>query len=103
MNKNFNLFMSQLQETNQTLDFFCDFYKISANVAEVEMSLNTLNYLIGKDDIAKGVNEIWQRDSKVFEVLGILIAVRDEGKKPVVDGKGNVVLLKSFLNQVRRL
>ena len=96
MNKNFNLFMSQLQETNQTLDFFCDFNKISANVAEVEMSLNTLNYLIGKDDIAKGVNEIWQRDSKVFEVLGILIAVRDEGKKPVVDGKGNVVLLKSF-------
>ena len=84
MNKNFNLFMSQLQETNQTLDFFCDFNKISANVAEVEMSLNTLNYLIGKDDIAKGVNEIWQRDSKVFEVLGILIAVRDEGKKPVV-------------------
>lgn len=96
MNKNFNLFMSQLQETNQTLDFYCDFNKISANVAEVEMSLNTLNYLIGKDDIAKGVNEIWQRDSKVFEVLGILIAVRDEGKKPVVDGKGNVVLLKSF-------
>ena len=50
MNKDFNLFMSQLQETNQTLDFFCDFNKISANVAEVEMSLNTINYLIGKED-----------------------------------------------------
>ena len=25
MEKNFDLFMSQLQETNQTLDFFCDF------------------------------------------------------------------------------
>ena len=96
MTKDFNLFMSQLQETNQTLDFFCDFDKISANVAEVEMSLNTLNYLIGKEDLEKGVSEIWQRDPKVFEVLGILIAVRDEGKKPVVDSKGNVVLLKSF-------
>lgn len=96
MNKDFNLFMSQLQETNQTLDFFCDFDKISANVAEVEMSLNTLNYLIGKEDLAKGVSEIWKRDPKVFEVLGILIAVRDEGKKPVVDSKGNVVLLKSY-------
>jgi len=96
MNKDFDIFMSQLQETNQTLDFFCDFDKISANVAEVEMSLNTLNYLIGKDDLAKGVTEIWQRDHKVFEVLGILIAVRDEGKKPVVDRNGNVVLLKSF-------
>ena len=70
MNKNFDLFMSQLQETNQTLDFFCDFDKISANVADVEMSLNTLNYLIGKDDLAKSVNDIWQRDSKAFEVMG---------------------------------
>ncbi len=96
MEKNFDLFMSQLQETNQTLDFFCDFNKISANVAEVEMSLNTLNYLIGKDDLAKGVSDIWKRDSTAFEVLAILIAVRDEGKKPVVDNKGNVVLLKSY-------
>lgn len=95
--------MSQLQETNQTLDFFCDFDKISANVAEVEMSLNTLNYLIGKDDLAKGVADIWQRDSKVFEVLSILIAVRDEGKKPVVDSKGNVVLLRSYFGSAAKV
>ena len=94
--KDFNLFMSQLQETNQTLDFFCDFDKISANVAEVEISLNTLNYLLGKEDLTKAVEEIWKRDSKVFDILGILIAVRDEGHKPVVDDKGNVVLLKSY-------
>jgi type II restriction enzyme len=103
MDKNFNLFMSQLQETNQTLDFFCDFDKISANVADVEMSLNTLNYLIGKDDLAKGVSEIWQRDPQVFEVLGILIAVRDEGRKPVVDSKGNVVLLKSYFESQKKV
>ena len=103
MNKNFNLFMSQLQETNQTLDFFCDFNKISANVAEVEMSLNTLNYLIGKENLAKGVSEIWKRDHKVFEVLGILIAVREEGKKPVVDKDGNIVLLKSYFGSEKKV
>lgn len=96
MKKDFNLFMSQLQETNQTLGFFCDFDKISANVAEVEMSLNMLNYIIGKEDLTKTVKEIWERDPKAFEVLGILIAVRDDGNKLVVDGEGNVVLLKSF-------
>ena len=96
MNKDFALFMSQLHETNQTLDFFCDFNKISANVAEVEMSLNTLNYLIGKENLANSVAEIWKRDQKVFEVLGILIAVRDEGKKPVVSRDGEVVLMKSY-------
>ena len=101
--RDFNKFMSQLQETNQTLDFFCDFDKISANIAEVEMSLNTLNYLIGKDDLAKGVADIWQRDSKVFEVLSILIAVRDEGKKPVVDSKGNVVLLRSYFGSAAKV
>ena len=69
MNKNFNLFMSQLQETNQTLDFFCDFDKISTNVADVEISLNSLNYLIGKENIEKAVEELWLRDPSVFEVL----------------------------------
>ena len=95
--------MSQLKETNQTLDFFCDFDKISANVADVEMSLNTLNYLIGREDLSQGVKDIWQRDPKVFEVLGILIAVRDEGKKPVVDGDGNVVLLKSYFESADKV
>ena len=103
MNKDFNIFMSQLQETNQTLDFFCDFDKISANVAEVEMSLNTLNYILGKEDLRRGVADIWERDPKVFEVLGILIAVRDEGKKPVVDANGDVVLLRSFFESAAKV
>ena len=38
----FNLFLSQLRETNATLDFYCDFPKIANNVAEIEISLNTL-------------------------------------------------------------
>ena len=96
MNKDFNLFMSQLQATNQTLGFFCDFDKISANVSQVEMSLNTLNYLIGKEDLAKAVAEVWVRDPRAFEVMGILIAVREEGSKPVVDNQGNVVMLRSY-------
>lgn len=103
MNKDFNLFMSQLQETNQTLDFFCDFAKISANVTEVEISLNSLNYLIGKENIERAVEELWQRDPSVFEVLGILIAVRDGGNKPIVDKNGNIVLLKSYFESNKKV
>lgn len=103
MKKDFNLFISQLQETNQTLDFFCDFDKISENVAEVEMSLNTLNYLIGKDDLTRCVSDIWKRDSAAFEVLGVLIAVRDGGSKTVVDNKGNMVLLKSYFETAEKV
>lgn len=95
--------MSQLQKTNQTLDFFCDFNKISANVSQVEMSLNTLNYLIGKEDLSKAVEEVWARDPKAFEVMGILIAVREEGNKPVVDSQGNVVMLKSYFSSPKKV
>ncbi len=94
----FSVFMSQLKVTNQTLDFFCDFDKISANVADIEMSLNTLNYLIGKENLDESVRDIWNRDARTFEVLGILIAVRDEGKKPVVNANGSVVLMKSYFS-----
>lgn len=89
----FEVFMSQLKDTNQTLGFFCDFEKISQNVRNIEISLNMLNYLIGKTDIEAAVNDIWQRDSSAFNVMDILIAVRDDGKK-VIDSLGECVLLK---------
>lgn len=95
--------MSQLQKTNQTLDFFCDFNKITANVSQVEISLNALNYLIGKEDLARSVSDLWERDPKSFEVMGILIAVREEGNKPVVDSQGNVVLLKSYFTSPQKV
>lgn len=81
MEKNFEKFMSQLYETNATLDFYCDFEKIRNNVEEIAINLNTLNYLIGKEDIKKAVELLWDKDPKVFQTLDILIAVRKKDKK----------------------
>jgi type II restriction enzyme len=85
MNKDFNIFLSQLKETNQTLDFFCDFEKIGRNVDDIKLSLCMLNSLIGTSDLRKSVETIWNRDKTAFSVLPILIAVRDEGSKKVLD------------------
>ena len=79
--KDFSKFMSQLQETNQTLDFFCDFDKIAANVDNIKLSLCMLNSLIGTTDLRRSVETIWNRDPSAFGVMDILIAVRSEGKK----------------------
>ena len=81
MNKDFNLFMSQLYETNATLDFYCDFEKIQMNVDEIAISLNTLNYLLGKEDMRAAVERLWSRDPAVFQVLDILIATRRKDGK----------------------
>ena len=40
----FNEFMSQLKETNATLEFFCDFKKIQANVEAISIKPKIRNY-----------------------------------------------------------
>ena len=79
----FTTFLSQLKETNQALDFFCDFDKIQSNVDDIRLSLCMLNSLIGATDMRSAVETIWRRDRSAFNVMDILIAVRSEGKKKV--------------------
>lgn len=100
MTKDFDKFISQLQETNQTLDFFCDFNKISRNVENIKLSLHILNSLIGATDMRKAVQTIWERDASAFNVMGILIAVRNEGNKKVLNSLDKCVELESFFNSV---
>lgn len=100
MNKDFDYFMSQLQETNQSLDFFCDFDKISENVEDIKLSLCMLNSLLGATDIRKSVETIWNRDKSAFNVMDILIAVRSEGKKKVLNSLGKCVILDSLFESV---
>ena len=96
----FNLFMSQLRETNATLDFYCDFPKIAHNVADIEISLNTLNYLIGKEDLRAAVEALWARDPRVFEVMDILIATRKKDDKKYIDNDGSMHSVHSLFGSV---
>lgn len=96
----FAFFMSQLKDTNQTLDFFCDFDKIHANVEDIKLSLCMLNSLIGAADMRSAVETIWRRDKSAFKVMDILIAVRSEGKKKVLNSLGECVVLDSLFDSV---
>ena len=100
MNKDFNLFMSQLQETNQRLDFFCDFDKIAANVDNIKLSLCMLNSMIGTTDLRRSVETIWNRDRSAFSVMDILIAVRSEGKKVVLNSAGDCIILDRLFTSI---
>ena len=96
----FNLFMSQLRETNATLDFYCDFPKIARNVADIEISLNTLNYLIGKENLREAVEALWNRDKRVFEVMDILIATRKKDDKKYIANDGSMHSIHSLFHSV---
>ena len=98
MKKDFKLFMSQLAETNATLDFYTDFSKIRENVRSIEIKLNTLNYLIGKIDLEAAVKELWDNDNRVFSILDILIATRKEQDKKYLDETGKPHLVHDLLS-----
>ena len=96
----FNTFLSQLKETNATLNFFCDFNKISDNVSNIEMKLNQLNFLLGKDDLNNCIKLLWKENKKVFDILEILIAVRKSDNKKIVLDDGNVIKINSLFDSV---
>lgn len=101
MEKDFNLFLSQLSETNATLDYFTDFQKVIRNTNSISIKLNQLNYLIGKKDLRKAIEELYEENPKVFEVLEILLAVRTKDKKKTLNDKGEFVLLKSYFTSLQ--
>ena len=95
MKEQFKTFLSQLSETNATLDYFVDFEKVKGNVRKIALKLNQLNYLIGKDNLEEAINDLYEENPKVFEVLDILIAVRNKSAK-TLDNTGKITLLKSY-------
>lgn len=96
----FDLFMSQLKETNATLDFYCDFKKINSNVEAIAIKLNQLNYLIGQEDLDGAIRQLWNENPKVFSIMDILIAVRKKEKKKAILEDGNVKLISRFFDDV---
>ncbi|HBG36617.1 MAG TPA: restriction endonuclease [Treponema sp.] len=96
MLKPFEVFLSQLSETNATLDYFTDFNKVKGNVSKIELKLNQLNYLIGKENLKEAVNEIYKENPTAFAVLDILIAIRKSKKAKTFNKKGEIVLLDTY-------
>ena len=95
MKEQFKIFLSQLSETNATLDYFVDFKKVKGNVRKIALKLNQLNYLIGKENLEEAINDLYDENPKVFEVLDILIAVRNKNAK-TLNNKGKIVLLENY-------
>lgn len=91
-----NIFLSQLSETNATLNYFTDFKKIKKSIREISIKLNQLNYLIGEADLRRAIFDLFEENPKVFQVLDILVAVRKDKKVKVLNGDGTPVLLENY-------
>ncbi|WRE22165.1 type II restriction endonuclease [Helicobacter pylori] len=93
----FDIFLKSLKTSNRTLDFFTDWQKCLKNKNKISIALNHLNFLLGKDtkELKNCIKSLFKEYPKAFNVLNILIAVRDK-KDIVLDANSNFYPLYSY-------
>jgi len=72
----FDFLIENLKDSIYTWDYFVDWEKIRNRVEDLEVELNMLNSLIGKDSIEDKFLELVKEYPRVKKVLPLLIAVR---------------------------
>jgi type II restriction enzyme len=81
------------QESIFTWSYFTDFNKAKLNVAKVNVELNILNSLIGKDDIENEFISLIKQYPNIRRALPLLIATRKNKLQdtPIVSGVGELI------------
>ncbi len=100
----FDTFLKSLKISNRTLDFFTDWQKCLKNKNEISIALNHLNFLLGKDtkELKNCIKSLFKEYPKAFNVLNILIAVRDKNDL-VLDVNGNFYPLCSYFENDEKI
>lgn len=80
-NEAFGYLLSGLKDTIRTYDFFVAWEKVLGNVAKIEIALNIMNSLIGKENIAHELKGLIRSYPEIVPAIPLLIAVRESSIK----------------------
>jgi len=71
------IFLESLSITNRTPEYYVNWKKVDRETKKYELELNTLNYLIGKDDIYIEALDLFTKQPNLLKAIPSLIASRD--------------------------
>ena len=72
------IFLESLSITNRTPEYYVNWKKVDRETKKYELELNTLNYLIGKDDIYSEALRLFTKQPNLLKAIPSLIASRDK-------------------------
>jgi type II restriction enzyme len=72
----FQYFKDTLTDSITFWDYFVDWQKVIKNFRDVEIHLNTLNYLVGKEDLENEFRKLLLQSPQIISTIPILIACR---------------------------
>ena len=84
MQKDFNNLITTFKSSIKTWDYFVNWKKVFANGSNLEITLNKLNYLLGKENLKEEFEKLYSSNPDIVKALPVLLAVR-ENKLEVFD------------------
>jgi hypothetical protein len=84
MEKNFNNLINTFKSSIKTWDYFVNWKKVFSNASELEIILNKLNYLLGKDNLKEEFKKLYKSNPDIIKAIPVLLAVR-ENKLEIFD------------------
>jgi type II restriction enzyme len=92
----FQHFKSTLTDSINTWNYFVDWQKVLRKFKDVEINLNTLNYLVGKDNIEDEFRKLLHLYPEIINTIPILIACRSSSFQILTDYPSGGFNYKSF-------
>jgi hypothetical protein len=84
MKRDFNNLITTLKNSIKTWDYFVNWQKVFTNASDLEIALNKLNYLLGKDNLKEEFVKLYESNPDIIKALPVLLAVR-ENKLEIFD------------------
>jgi type II restriction enzyme len=95
----FDYLLANLKPSNTLWSYFVNWEKVIENTKKIELALNILNYLIGKDNFDDEFRFIIKKNPDVIEVIPALVVRDGENKKKfqiLVDYKSKKLKYDSY-------
>lgn len=81
----FQCMLDNLKPSNNLWSYFVNWEKIYSNVKNIEINLNLLNYLIGKENFDEEFKALIKEQSQVVKILPALVVSREKKFNILID------------------
>lgn len=81
----FDFLLKNLKPSNRLWSYFINWEKVYSNLRKIEIALNNLNYLIGKDDFDSEFTKLIKEEPKIIKVLPALVVSRENKFDVLID------------------
>jgi type II restriction enzyme len=92
----FSYLIDNLNSSITYWDYFVNWPKVIKNTKELEIDLNTLNYLVGKEDVETAFKELLKQQATIARLMPILLACRESDFQILVDFTNGKLSYENF-------